>query len=156
MSGRIHSQWHCSAASQSLHTTHPSKKCHPLWSLQHSPNPLPFDHYSSNTQQSLQAPILDVLFSLSVPPSISLIVCLSFSEKKPTCVSTLSWHGCLYPTAQASGSHKAGHLKLLRSAGYVAFGVWPPSWELPRGELWLNATYPGRQIESVCRRESGC
>lgn len=52
MSGRIHSQWHCSAASQSLHTTHPSKKCHPLWSLQHNPNPLPFDHYSSNTQQS--------------------------------------------------------------------------------------------------------
>lgn len=76
------SQWHCSVVSQSLHRTQPSKKCHPLWSLQHSPNPLPFDHYSSNTQQSFQALISDILSSLSVPPSISMIICLSFSEKK--------------------------------------------------------------------------
>lgn len=67
-------------------------------------------------------PISDVLFTQSVHPSIPLIVCLSFSEKKPTCVSTLSWHGSQSPAAQASGSHKAHHLKLLRSAGYVAFG----------------------------------
>lgn len=113
----------------------------------------PFDYYTTNTQQSLQAPISDVLFSLSVPPSISLIVCLSFSVKKPTCVSTLSWHGCMFPTVPDSGSHKAGHQKLLRIAGHVAFGVWPPSWELLRGELWLNATNTGRQIESVCVKE---
>lgn len=125
---------------------------------------VPSTHSKSTPLRSLQLkhttkprqPISDVLFSQSVPPSISLIVCLSFSEKKPTCVSTLSWHGCLSPAAQARGSHKAGHLKRLRSAGYVAFGVWPPSWELPSGELWLNATYPGRQIESMCERESGC
>lgn len=153
MSGRIHSQWHSSAASQSLHTIHPSKKCHPLWSLQHTPNPLPFDHYSSNTQQSPENRYRTSFFSQSVPPSISLIVCLSFSEKKPTCVSTLSWHGRLSPAVQACSSHKARHLKQLRSVAYVAFGVRPSSWELPSRKLWVNATYPGRQIESVCERE---
>ncbi|KAI4830272.1 hypothetical protein KUCAC02_001916 [Chaenocephalus aceratus] len=81
----------------------------------------------TNTQQSRQAPISDILSSMSVSPSISPIVCLSFMEKKPTCVSTLSRHGCPAPTAQASCRHKAGHLKRLRSAGYVAFGVQPPS-----------------------------
>lgn len=152
MSGRIHSQWHCSAASQSLHTTHPSKKCHPLWSLQHPPNPLPFDHNSSNTQQSLRALISDVLFSLSVPPSISLIVCLSFSEKKPTCVSTLSWHGCPSPTAQASGSHKAGHLKQRRSAGQC--GIWSLAIQLrvtKRGTL--TKCHLSRQTDRKCVRK---
>lgn len=84
MSGRIHSQWHCSAASQSLHTTHPSKKCHPLWSLQHSPNPLPFDHYSSNTQQSCQRQY-PTSFSLcqSFLPSLWLFACPLVRRNQP-------------------------------------------------------------------------
>lgn len=91
MSGRIHSQWHCSAASQSLHTTHPSKKCHPLWSLQRSRIPLPLRSLQlKRTTKPLKGRYRTRFFFLTVPPSVSLIVCLSFSEKKPTCVSALS------------------------------------------------------------------
>lgn len=74
MSEKIHSQWHCSAASQSLHTTHPSKKCHPLWPLQHTPNPLPFDHYSSKTQQSHKSK-----YRTSLSLSLSLLLSLWLS-----------------------------------------------------------------------------
>lgn len=92
-------------------------------------------------------------FSLSLS-SLCLSDCVPvFSEKKPTGVSALSWHDCPSPAAQASGCNKAGHLKRLSDAGYMAFGFWPPSWELPGRELWLNATYPGRQIKCVCETE---
>lgn len=144
MSWRIHSQWRCSADSWVAPYNTPFKEMSSFM--------VPSTHSKSTPLRSLQlkhttkprGPISDVLFSQSVPPSISLIVCLSFGEKKPTCVSTLSWHGCLSPTVQATGSHKAGHPKQLRRAGCLVFGVWPPSWEVPYRKHWLNATFLGK------------
>lgn len=72
------------------------------------------------------APISDIPSPFSVPSSISLIVCLSFSEKKLTCVSTLSWHGCLPHTAQGYSRPQVRHLKPLRIAG-----LWHLEWGHP-------------------------
>lgn len=130
MSGRKH----CSAAFQPLHTTHPSKKCHPLWSLP--------TLWKSTSLRSLQLkhttkPISDILFSLSVPPSPSLCVCLFFSEKKPTCVPTLSW-----PVAAT------------KQAIWGVMAMWHLDCGHPAETNWVNATYPGRWIEGV-EKESG-
>lgn len=75
MSGRIHSQWHCSAASQSLHTSHPSKKCHPLWSPQHSPKSTPLRSLQLKHTTKLPSANIGRPF-LSVSPSFHLSDCL--------------------------------------------------------------------------------
>lgn len=84
MSGRIHSQWHCSAAPHSLHTTPPSKKCHPLWppSTHSKSTPLRSVQLKHTTKPREQ--YRTSFFSQAVPPSSP------FGEKKPTCVSALS------------------------------------------------------------------
>lgn len=108
MSGRIHSQWHCSAASHSLHTSRPSKKCHPLWSPQHSsPNPLPFDQRSSDAQQSRGSADISGR-SPSVSPAFHPSDCLPvlFSVRgKPTRVFTLSRRG--RPSPRRAGHRRA-------------------------------------------------
>lgn len=64
--------------------THPSKKCHPLWSLQHNPNPLPFDHYSSNTQQSHTSQYrTSFSHSLSILLSLWLSACPLVRRNQP-------------------------------------------------------------------------
>lgn len=88
-------------------------------------------------------------FSQAVPPSSPQIVCLSFGEKKPTCVSCfeLTW----LPVPHCAGQRQP-QSRPSKATGYLVFGVPPPSWELPGGEA-LTKCHLCRQTDRKSKKQ---